>query len=291
MQIGTFKIPEIRLDIILSETLNKIYKSVKTDEIQSKDMSELLGYKYGTERGLFQKINSMLAYGVLEGRAIYHITKLGEDLLFPEPDREQDLKTQAILNVGLWKELFKKNGKELPQEGLWIQLKNITEVDPATAKKLQNKITNWYLEDMKLVSDDIAIKENDEQESPQLELRRSSAGTLMEHPIPMTTTSLGQLTVPTMGSVEINADTLEIARSYLKILEDKIQKEGKNDISYMICAHCSQDEEHNPQCEDIKLVETLENFEDDDEYKSWQCPKCQYKLWTKMNTDDMSTSN
>jgi len=174
MQLGIFKIPEIRLEIILSETLQKIYDSVKTDEIKSKDLSELLGYKHGTESILFKKINSMLVYGVLEGRGVYHITKLGEDLLFPEPEKEQSLKTNAIMNVGLWNELFKKNGKKLPKEGLWVQLKNITGDDPATAKKLEDKITNWYLEDMKLVSDDVVIEENNEQ-SPQSETIRSSS--------------------------------------------------------------------------------------------------------------------
>lgn len=165
MQLGTFKIPEIRLDIILSETLQKIYDSVKVDQIQSKDLSTLLGYKHGTEIGLFKKINSMLAYGVLEGRGTYNITKLGENLLFPEPEQESHLKIQALLNVGLWKELFKKNKKELPKDGFWIQLKNITDVDPATAKKVENKIANWYTEDMELVSDDLEfIKENSDQQ-------------------------------------------------------------------------------------------------------------------------------
>lgn len=175
MQLGTFKIPEIRLDIILSETLDKIYKSVKTEEIQSKDISVLLGYTHGTERGLFQKINSMLVYGVLEGRGVYNITKLGEDLLFPEPDKKQSLTTKAIMNVKLWKELFAINEKELPNEGLWIQLKNIAEVDPPTAKKLEKKIFNWYNEDMKFVSNYVIIEENTEQNSEPQTIRSRSA--------------------------------------------------------------------------------------------------------------------
>lgn len=44
------------------------------------------------------------------------------------------------------------------------------------------------------------------------------------------TSSLGQLTVPTMGTIEINnVDTLTIARSYLAVLEKKI-KEQKTEI-------------------------------------------------------------
>ena len=176
MQLGTFKAPDIRLDIVISETLKEIYESVKMDEIQSKDLSQLLGYKFGTEPTLFKKINSMLAYGILEGgKGIYKITKLGEDLLFPEPDKEQDLKIQAIINVPLWRKLFEKNQRELPKNGLWVQLKNITEVDPATAKKAENRISNWYAEDMELVPEDFVLGDKNIEQVPQTEPIRSSS--------------------------------------------------------------------------------------------------------------------
>lgn len=174
MQLGAFKVPEIRLDIILDSTLKKIYESVKTDQIQSKDLSSLLGYTHGTEPTLFKRIHSMLAYGILEGRGIYSITKLGEDLLFPEPDKENELRTQAILNVELWQKLFKKYGKELPKAGLWVQLKNMTGIDPDTAKKLENRISNWYTADMELVSDDVVMKEDGEEESQPEDIGSSS---------------------------------------------------------------------------------------------------------------------
>lgn len=132
--------------------LKKIYNTVKLEPIQSKDLSKLLGYKYGTEQTLFKTINSMLAYGVLDGRGIYNITKFGENLLFPEsPDVEMNLKAQAFFNVGLWKKLYEVYGKNVPKEGLWVQLKNIGEIDPATARQLEYRIYSWYLEDTNLV--------------------------------------------------------------------------------------------------------------------------------------------
>ena len=132
--------------------LKKLYNTVKLEPIQSKDLSKLLGYKYGTEQTLFKTINSMLAYGVLDGRGIYNITKFGENLLFPEsPDVEINLKAQAFFNVGLWKKLYEVYGKNVPKEGLWVQLKNIGEIDPATARQLEYRIYSWYLEDTNLV--------------------------------------------------------------------------------------------------------------------------------------------
>lgn len=175
MQMGNYKIPEIRLEILLKLVLKKIYDTVKTDQIQSKDLSKILGYKHGTEVSLFKKINSMLVYGILEGRGIYSITKLGEDLLFPEsPDVEQKLKTQAIFNVELWKKIFDKNGKQPPKDGLWVQLKNITDVDPATAKKLENRIYNWYMEDMAIIPDNVEIEIDIDRTEPTT-LRSSTA--------------------------------------------------------------------------------------------------------------------
>jgi len=176
MQIGSFKVPQIRLDALLNIDLKKIYDSVKTEQIQSKDMSTLLGYKHGTEPTLFKKINSMLAYGILEGRGIYNITKLGEGLLFPESDEtEQELKAKAFFNVTLWKKLFEIYQKSPPKDGLWVQIKNIAEIDPASAKKYENRVYSWYMEDVSGIAEDIVnIEETNVHKTSSTTLRSSS---------------------------------------------------------------------------------------------------------------------
>ena len=102
MQIGIYKIPEWRLEEQVIPVLKKIYDSTKLDPIQSKDLTKLLGYKYGTEQTLFKTINSMLSYGVLEGsRGIYTVTKFGENILFPEsPEIEKKLKKGKTVASG-----------------------------------------------------------------------------------------------------------------------------------------------------------------------------------------------
>lgn len=244
MQIGNFKVPEIRLELLVNTVLKKIYETVKTDQIQSKDLSKLLGYKYGTEVSLFKKINSMIAYGILEGRGIYSITKLGEGLLFPEsPEIAQNLKSEAIFNVELWRKLFEKNRKAPPKDGLWVQLRNITEIDPATAKKLENRIYTWYMEDISNISDNIQIDLNSDQEDSSTTLRSSMAKSKQmsqQMAIP-DVSSLGQLIVPSMGTIEINdKDTLEIARTYLDVLEKKI-KEKKTETPQVLDDVTSQE--------------------------------------------------
>ncbi len=167
MQIGSYRVPEWRLENQVMPVLKKIYNAVKLEPIQSKDLSKLLGYKYGTEQTLFKTINSMLAYGVLEGRGIYNITKFGENLLFPEsPEAEMQLKTQAFFNVGLWKKLYDIYGKNVPKEGLWVQLKNIADIDPATARQLEYRIFNWYLEDVNLVHDGYVQQPSIQEQTP-----------------------------------------------------------------------------------------------------------------------------
>ena len=156
----------------------------------------------------------MLLYGIIEGRGIYNVTKLGENILYPESDEEKEkMMKKAILNVELWRILFEKNKKQLPQKGLWIQLKNITEVDHATARKYERRIREWYTEDMTLIKDDnLDIEEmsfNDVSATKIMSPKKNAS-------------AFGQLIVPSIGTIEINdKDTLSIAYSCLKVLEKK----------------------------------------------------------------------
>ncbi|MGC1708903.1 MAG: hypothetical protein WA799_03775 [Nitrosotalea sp.] len=168
MKIGNYFVPEMRLNELLANTLKKIYSHFKTEAIQSKDLAGLLGYKYGTEPTLFRKIHSMIAYGVLEGRGVYSITKLGENLLYPEnPEIEKQLKTNAVMNVELWRKLYEKHGMELPKESLWVSIRSITGVDPETAKIHSNRVYKWYMDDMASISKEYVLIEQDTtQEEP-----------------------------------------------------------------------------------------------------------------------------
>src|SRR5574341_453774 len=171
MKIGNYLVPDMILDELLANTLKKMYTHFKTDPIQSKDLAGLLGYKYGTEPTLFKKIHSMLAYGILEGRGVYNVTKLGEDLLYPEnPELEKQLKSKAIMNVELWKKPYEKHGKEPPKDSLWVSIKTIMEVDPETAKTYANRIYKWYMEDVALISEEYV---DQGQEVPKKEPLRS----------------------------------------------------------------------------------------------------------------------
>lgn len=242
MKIGNFLVPEIRLEELLVSTLSKIYGMSKTDPIPSKILSDSLGYKYGTEPTFFKKINSMIAYGILEGRGVYNITKLGVELLYPESsEMEKRLKTKSILNVGLWKALFEKHGKNPPKDGLWVSIKNIADVEPVTAKEYENRIYSWYMQDIALVSEEyldqkpILYEESKTTTSkePQTLSSTTSKNDMMmsQSVIEVPSKSLGRFILPNIGYVDVtDEDTLEIAKSYLKVLEKKIKSKVNQDI-------------------------------------------------------------
>ena len=52
------------------------------------------------------------------------------------------------MNVEFWKKLYEQHGKSPPKEGLWVSIKNITDVIPVTWKIYENRIYNWYIEDI-----------------------------------------------------------------------------------------------------------------------------------------------
>ena len=57
-------------------------------------------------------------------------------------------------------------------------------------------------------------------------------------------------------------------------------------IQQLICVNCStNDEKNNPKSEDIELMSISEEYFDseDAEFETYQCPRCNYKLWIRTN--------
>lgn len=193
-----------------------------------------LGFKYGTESYFYRKLKSLLSYGLLEGKGSYQVSELGESLLHPRTDKIKEIaKTKAVLNVELWQAIKNKVGLKPREDNFWSVLVDITKVDPNTAKKEQAKILKWYLEDIKLISEDLIESELDignYDEDQHLSQSTAQPNQMSQQMGISQTSSLGKLTVPTMGTIEINdSDTLTIARTYLDVLEKKM-KEPKKEL-------------------------------------------------------------
>lgn len=154
MMFGSYDVPEIRLVPNSIADVKKVYDIVKTEHIGTKEIGNVFGYKQHSTGIFYRRLTSMTSYGLLTqmSRSSYKVSDLGIALCYPEPEKEAMFKNQAILNVKLWNEIFKKFGKNPPTENFWIQLKNITGIEPVEAQKIQSQIRKWYIDDISLLT-------------------------------------------------------------------------------------------------------------------------------------------
>jgi hypothetical protein len=110
----------------------------------------------------------MTLFGLVERKGKCRVSELGKKLAYPEKqDQEALLKRKAVLNVSLWSELFKRIGKNPPEDTFWVQLKNITGAEAPLARQAQNIVRKWYLEDISQISDDLLnVEEESSKFSP-----------------------------------------------------------------------------------------------------------------------------
>ena len=86
----------------------------------------MLDYKSKIGGAFYRRLNSLTLFGLLEGRAKYRVTELGENISYPISEiQKSELSSKAFLNVPLWNKLYTKHGKQL-SDNVWFDNKNIT---------------------------------------------------------------------------------------------------------------------------------------------------------------------
>jgi hypothetical protein len=157
MQLGVFNyIPETRLVPTAISDIKNVYDQQtvanKEDKIELNEIASILGYKQPRGGAFYRRIHSMIAYGLIEGRGLFKITELGKDMAhsFDDYYQRKELYRQAVLNVPLWNELYKRFQKNLP-ENIEDVLQKITAAEPSGIKKVEKDIRRWYEEDIKLI--------------------------------------------------------------------------------------------------------------------------------------------
>ena len=168
MLLGSFDVPEIRLVPHVTSDIKIIYDNFQSEQTKSKDIAAILGYKHATASRFYLRLKAMTAYGLLEGRNNYRVSELGRSIAYPEGNAHQEeLRTKAVLSISLWYELYKKHKKLPPKENFWIQLKNITGMEPKKAQGIQSTVLKWYLEDIAYVQDDSTLVKEDSDQSSE----------------------------------------------------------------------------------------------------------------------------
>lgn len=155
MNLGSFEVPEARLLACMGDT-KTLYEAVGSQDINSGDVAQILGYKANTTSSFYRRLNSMTLFDLVERRGKYRVTELGKGLAYPENDEtDKRLRKRAVLKVPLWNELFRKFSKNPPEDVFWVHLKNITGIEAPLAKEVQNQVRKWYIEDVLQISDDL----------------------------------------------------------------------------------------------------------------------------------------
>ncbi len=159
MRIGSYEIPEIRFNSGAFNDIKKIYDNVKSvdRQIHANDLALLLGYKTPTSGGFYRRINSLISYGLLEGRGKFRVTKNGEDIIYPrDEEHRKQLFRESVLRVSLWNEFYKKFRRDLP-ENLWLEIKDLTGVSSAEAQSVEKEVRRWYLNDTEQIAEEHSL--------------------------------------------------------------------------------------------------------------------------------------
>jgi hypothetical protein len=159
LRIGSYEIPEIRFNSGAFNDIKKIYDNVKSvdRQIHANDLALVLGYKTPTSGGFYRRINSLISYGLLEGRGKFRVTKNGEDIIYPrDEDHRKLLFRESVLRVSLWNEFYKKYRRDLP-ENLWLEIKDLTGVSSAEAQSVEKEVRRWYLNDTEQIAEEHSL--------------------------------------------------------------------------------------------------------------------------------------
>ena len=169
--LGNYKLPEITLNKCL-EVCNVINKQ-KTRKIGRIAFSNLLEMSH--RGGQYSKlINSCKIWGIIEGRDIYSLTKLGINALNPlNSNNLIDSKKELIINIPFYSLLFKNYPNITHTDTTLLQtIEEITGVDRFISLKFENVIRKTLSEinpiintlesfiDTDLVSDSNIAKKN-----------------------------------------------------------------------------------------------------------------------------------
>ena len=225
MRIGSYEIPEIRFTTGAFNDIKKIYDNVKSvdRQIHANDLALLLGYKTPTSGGFYRRINSLIGYGLLEGRGKFRVTKNGEDILYPrDEDHRKQLLRESVLRVSLWNEFYKKFKRNVP-ENLWLEIKDLTGVPSAEAQGVEKEVKRWYLNDTESFAGEDSL--------PNLPDKLS--GGVVNEFTDNTQRNLNFHSFPTMGSNEIEEIPFAGRYAIKKPVNEDIRKSWKRLKRYM----------------------------------------------------------
>lgn len=140
---GKYEYPFFDLDSTL-EKLRKLHDVLHTDEINRDVAADTLGMSV-TGGGFAYLVSSMEKYGLVKtGSGKLVITERGKLALYGDESEKKKAKSEAVLGVELFNELFSQYGNEVTGEQIKAFLRQKALVDVIKAQKLAQNVDKIY---------------------------------------------------------------------------------------------------------------------------------------------------
>ncbi|MDO8872526.1 MAG: hypothetical protein Q7V05_07340 [Methanoregula sp.] len=148
VKVGAFRIPSLRLDILL-KVLTIIYEKNLDNVFSSEKLLKDIDIKSEKSSSLSSKTKELKKFGLIEGRLEkFRITDLGKRIVqFNNPQREKDVET-AIKYIPLWNIFLSAGGKTISDEKVIEILKNMAKLEDKEARERAPEIKRAFLRDI-----------------------------------------------------------------------------------------------------------------------------------------------
>lgn len=230
MKIGKYVVPNrgMRMRDSLQNAL-KLYEEYKTNTITKLNgddgIAKTFGYS-GANNGSYTKsIAALKDYGFLEkaGAGEFKVSSIAIYAQFGTKEEKKNALITALNNIPLWKQLYDNFKDKVPDDPIWLKIRNITGVMSDEAQKFESFVREAYAEDLifikELVGDSAfgkpATTEEKEEESEEMEDKKETNTTKKPVDPTMITVTIGSFQT-TLPISEIGFDA---AKSFLDSLK------------------------------------------------------------------------
>lgn len=239
MKIGKYVVPNrgMRMRDSLQNAL-KLYDEYKTNTITKLNgddgIAKTFGYS-GANNGSYTKsIAALKDYGFLEkaGASEFRVSNIAIDAQFGTKEEKKDALITALNNIPLWKQLYDNFKDKVPDDPIWLKIRNITGVMSDEAQKVESFVREAYTDDIAFVKESVgdlvfgqpAPAEEKEEESEEKEVKKESKTTKKPVDPTMITVTIGsyQITLP------ISEIGFDAAKSFLDSLKPHFLQENQN---------------------------------------------------------------
>ena len=110
-------------------------------------LANVWGYSHSRNGAFWAELAAAKSYGLLAGRGHVRITESAKRIIAGDVRVRDQAYFDALQNILLWRELYRRYGLELPAQGLEEVLVEITGCDESTAHNLEGSIRKAYSED------------------------------------------------------------------------------------------------------------------------------------------------